>query len=156
MTKKNLDLVPVEKYLADHVQMAVATSGEFPWICTVYYVIDADLNIYFLTSPSTIHSGQISLNPKVSVAIADSPQSLTGKKAGLQMYGICNLIEKEGEVRTALSLWCEKLQVKSPDYTYEGMLSGKISGRMYKIVPKKIKFFNEALQEEGEEKLIDL
>lgn len=156
MTKINKDLVPVKKYLIDHLQMVVATYGKFPWICTVYYAVDEDLSIYFLTSPSTIHSEQVAQNPKVAVAIADSPQSLTGKKAGLQMSGICTLLEKESEVREALSLWCEKLEVKSPDYSYEGMQTGKISGRMYKIVPKKIKFFNEKLAEEGEEKLIEL
>ena len=59
-------------------------------------------------------------------------------------------------MRVGLDLWRAKLKVESPDYIFEGMQTGKISGRMYKITPKKLKFFNEALQEEGKEKLIEL
>ena len=155
MTNKQ-DLVPISKYLSGHIQMSASTSGEFPWIFTAYYVTDQDLNLYFLTGPSTIHGKQLVDNPKIAVAIADAPQEPTGKKAGLQMSGLCTQLENESEVRRALSMWCDKLNVHSPDYTYEGMQTGKISGRIYKIVPKKIKFFNENLQEEGKEKLIEL
>ncbi len=136
--------------------MSTSTQGDFPWIFTAYYATDEALNIYFLTSPTTIHGTQLVGNPKVAVAIADSPQDPSGKKAGLQMSGLCTQLTEELEVRAALALWCDKLKVKSPDYSYEGMQTGKISGRMYKIVPKKLKFFNEALQEEGKEKLIEL
>jgi uncharacterized protein YhbP (UPF0306 family) len=136
--------------------MSASTAGEFPWIFTAYYATDNDLNIYFLTGPNTIHGTQLVGNPLVAVAIADSPQELNGKKDGLKISGICTQLTEELEVRSALDLWRAKLKVESPDYTWEGMQAGKISGRMYKIVPKKIKFFNEALQEEGKEKLIEL
>lgn len=156
MTTQQQDLGRISKYLVDHVQMSASTAGEFPWIFTAYYATDNDLNIYFLTSPSTIHGKQLVGNPKVAVAIADSPQALNGKKAGLQLSGVCTLLTAESEVRSALDLWRAKLKVESPDYTFKGMQAGKISGRIYKITPKKLKFFNEALQEEGKEKLIEL
>lgn len=156
MTSNQKDLVHVRKYLSDHTQMSASTSSDFPWIFTAYYVVDQDLNLFFLTGPSTIHGKQLVSNPKIAVAIADSPQNPAGKKAGLQMSGLCTQLTEESEVRSALSKWCDKLQVHSPDYSYDGMQTGKISGRMYKIIPKKIKFFNEALQEEGKEKLIEL
>jgi len=156
MTTKQQDLEHVGKFLTDHTQMSASTSSNYPWIFTAYYTTDKDLNLYFLTSPKTIHAGQIATNPKIAVAIADSPQDLMGKKAGLQMSGLCTQLNDESEIRTALKLWRTKLNVENPDYTYESMQAGKISGRMYKIVPKKIKFFNEHLQEEGEERLIEL
>lgn len=156
MTINQKDLVHISKYLSDHMQMSASTYGDFPWIFTAYYAIDKDLNLFFLTGPTTIHGKQLVDNPNIAVAIADSPQSPVGKKAGLQMSGVCSQLTKELEVKKALSLWCDRMQVQSPDYSYEGMQLGRISGRMYKIVPKKIKFFNEALQEEGQEKLIEL
>ncbi len=36
------------------------------------------------------------------------------------------------------------------------MMSKLIDGRMYKVIPKKIKFFNQELWEEGKEPLIEL
>ena len=156
MSDTKAELENIKHYLVDHVQMSASTSGEFPWIFTAYYATDNDLNIYFLTGPGTIHGKQLVSNPKVAVAIADAPQELQSKKAGLQLSGICSLLTEESEVRSALELWRTKLNVANPDYTWEGMQTGKISGRMYKITPKKLKFFNEALQEEGKEKLIEL
>ncbi len=156
MTTHQQELEHISKYLVDHVQMSASTAGEFPWIFTAYYATDNDLNIYFLTGPGTIHGQQLVGNPLVAVAIADSPQELHGKKAGLQLSGICTQLTIESEVRAALDLWRTKLKVGSPDYTFEGMQTDKIHGRMYKITPKKLKFFNEALQEEGEEKFIEL
>ena len=145
MSDKKLDLAHIEKYLTSHMQMSASTQGDFPWIFTAYYASDEDLNIYFLTSPSTIHGTQLATNPNVAVAIA-----------GLQISGLCTQLTEELEVRAALTLWCDKLKVKSPDYSYEGMQSGKITGKMYKIAPKKLKLFDESLQEEGKESLIEL
>lgn len=156
MTYTQNDLKLISKFLTDHIQMAVSTYGDFPWIFTAYYAVDHSRNLYYLTSPLTIHGQQLSDNQEVAVAIADSPQDPANKKAGLQISGICTKLEKEEEIRIGLELWRTALKVSSPDYTYEGMQAGKINGRMYKITPKKIKFFNEALQEEGKEKLIEL
>lgn len=156
MSDNKIDLANIEKFLTNHMQMSASTQGDFPWIFTAYYASDKELNIYFLTSPSTIHGTQLATNHSVAVAIADSPQAPNGKKAGLQLSGICKQLTVESEIRMALDLWCTKLKVESPDYSYEGMQTGKISGRMYKIVPKKLKLFDESIQEEGKESLIEL
>ena len=149
-------LESVQEYLNNHFQMALATYGEHPWICTLYYSIDQDLNIYFLTSPKTIHAKQIEKNPQVAVAISDSPQAPNSNKHGLQIYGLCEQISGEKKITHAINLWKKTLGVTNPDYSYAGMLKKAISGRMYKITPKKIKFFNENLWEEGKERLIEL
>lgn len=136
--------------------MVVATSGDFPWACTVYYSTDNDLNIYFLTSPDTLHAQQIQSNPKVAVAIADSPQRPNSSKSGLQISGLCKQITGERKITHAITLWNKSLGVTDPNYSYAGMVKKAISGRMYKIVPKKIKYFNESLWEEGKERMIEL
>jgi len=156
MTTKQQDLDHVKKYLTNHFQMVLATNGRFPWVCTLYYSIDSDLNIYFLTGPTTIHGKQIAKNGKVAVAISDSPQTPASKKKGLQIYGLCKQISGVRKVTHAITLWKQTLGVTSDKYSYEGMLKKAITGRMYKITPKKIKFFNEELWEEGKEKLIEL
>ncbi len=156
MSNSKKDLTYIKKYLHDNFQMVVATYGRHPWVCTVYYSVDENLNLYFLTNPSTIHGKQIANNSKVAVAIAESPQLPSSKKKGLQIYGICEQISGKKRITHAISLWRETLGVAHPDYSYEGMMRNAISGRMYQITPKKIKFFNEELWEEGMEKLINL
>jgi uncharacterized protein YhbP (UPF0306 family) len=156
MTTKQQDLNYIKDYLKSHFQFVLATSGEHPWVATLYYSTDDDLNIYFLTSPKTIHAQHIKDNPKVAASFADSPQAPNSKKVGLQIYGICKEITGARKITHAITLWTKTLNVTNKDYSYQGMLKKAISGRMYKLTPKKIKFFNEELWEEGKEKLIEL
>ncbi|NCN44997.1 MAG: hypothetical protein COU63_00255 [Candidatus Pacebacteria bacterium CG10_big_fil_rev_8_21_14_0_10_36_11] len=152
--KKAFDLA--RKYITERVQMVIATQGEHPWIATVYYSFDDDLNLYFLSNPETIHCKHITANPQVAVAIADSPQNPASKKMGIQIFGLAEQITSKNKIVHALKLWRNTLNVKSDAYTYEGMMKKLIKGRMYKITPKKMKFFNEEVWEEGDEPLIDL
>jgi uncharacterized protein YhbP (UPF0306 family) len=149
------NLEHISKYLQEHFQMVLATNGEFPWVSTLYYSTDRDLNIYFLTGPKTIHGLQIAKNPKVAMAVSDSPQTPASKKKGLQIYGMCEQISGAHKVTYAIELWKKTVGVTSDKYSYEGMLKKAISGRMYKITPKKIKFYNEELWEEGKEQTVD-
>lgn len=136
--------------------MVLATHGDYLWIATLYYSFDNDLNIYFLSNPETVHGRQIASNPNVAIAISDSPQLPTAKKLGLQISGIAEQITDRQKIIHALSLWRKTLNVTSASYSYEGMINKLIDGRMYKVVPKKIKFFNQEIWEEGEEPLIEL
>lgn len=140
----------------DRLQMVIATNGEYPWIATVYYALDADLNFYFISDPKTLHGLHIGTNPHVALSISDSPQLPSSKKKGIQVYGVATQLKDEKEIQFGLELWRKALQVTSDAYTYEGMMKNVIQGRLYKITPKKIKYFNEELWEEGKEKTISL
>lgn len=146
----------VKQFIESRFQMVIATNGEYPWIATVYYSFDEDLNLYFLSNPVTIHCNQIAKNPKVAVSISDSPQAASAKKKGIQIYGKAEQILEKDEIISALNLWRKTLNVQSESYSYEGMMKNLIDGRMYKITPKKIKFFNQEIWEEGQEPLIEL
>jgi len=136
--------------------MVIATCGEHPWIATVYYAMDDNWNFYFLSDPKTLHCQHIAKNPEVALAIATSPQDLSENKKGVQIFGLAEQITEEAEITTAVNLWKKRLSVESDDYSYAGMMANKIKGRMYKVVPKKTKFFNEDLWEEGTETTIEL
>lgn len=144
------------EYLQSHIQFALATNGDHPWIATMYYGVDDDLNIYFLTNPDTIHAQAMSKNPLVSAVIADSPQKPDSKKIGIQLYGTASELEGEESIKAGFKIWCEVLKVTDPKYSYEGIKSGELHYRLYKLIPKKIKYYNEELWDEGDEKTIEL
>jgi len=154
--EKDKQLGLIKEYIQSQYQMVIATTGDHPWIATVYYSFDDELNLYFLSNPATIHCQQILQNPQVAVSIADSPQPANAKKIGVQIYGLAEQISGEKKITHALNLWRKSLNVTSDAYTYKGMMSKLIDGRMYMVTPKKIKFFNQELWEEGEEPLIEL
>ncbi len=156
MTTQEKTIKEIKEYLTSHFQFVLATYGDHPWPATLYYSTDDDLNIYFLTSPKTIHAQFIKNNPAIAAAISDAPQAPNSKKRGLQIYGLCEQITGARKITHAITLWTKTLGVSNPDYSYEGMMKKAISGRMYRITPKKIKFYNEELWEEGKEKMIEL
>lgn len=146
----------ITEFMKPRYQMVLATYGDDPWIATLYYSFDNNLNIYFLSSPETLHCQHIATQPKVAVSIADSPQKPASKKKGVQIYGLAEQISDKQKIIHALSLWRKTLQVTSEIYTYEGMMKKLIDGRMYKVTPKKLKFFNQEIWEEGEEPVIEV
>ncbi len=146
----------ISDYVYSHFQMTLATYGEHPWIAALYYSVDKDLNIYFLSDPQTIHCQQLSQNGEVAVSVADAPQTPTAKKLGLQIYGTAEQIAGKTKITHAITLWKKTVGVTSDVYSYAGMMNKAIKGRMYKVTPHKIKFFNEALWEEGSEPMFEL
>lgn len=149
----------IRDYLKKHNLMQVATYGnDHPWIASVYYSFDDELNLYFLSSPSTIHCKQIAQNEKVAVAITNSNQSMSGFKKGLQIYGIAEQISDVSKIKHSLKLWKDSLGVNDNELSHESMVKKVVSGRMYKITPKKIKFFNQDLfkVEDGNEPVLEM
>ncbi len=62
------------------------TDGEKPWVAPVEYVVDDELNFYFVSLVTSRHVNHIQGNPLVAVAIFDSRQpSFTGR--GIQIDG---------------------------------------------------------------------
>ncbi|MBI4089175.1 MAG: pyridoxamine 5'-phosphate oxidase family protein [Candidatus Levybacteria bacterium] len=120
--------------------MVVGANGDFPWIATVYYTFDQDLNLYFLSSPDTLHVKQILQNPKVAIVIADSNQDINKSKSGLQLSGIAQQISGLSKIKYALKLWKTNLGVVNPKLTDQA-----VKGSMFKITPKRIKLFDQKI-----------
>ena len=143
----------VRRFLSENRLLTVATHGSHPWIACVYYGFDDDLTIYFISDPTTMHGKHIGKNEKVAIAIADSNQKPESKKKGVQLYGLAELIKTETETRKAIKLWRENMNMTTEQPNYES-----VKGRMYKITPKKVKYFNQALfeVEDGKEPILEL
>ncbi len=156
MTRNKTNLLTKElvlKFLSHHKLMTIATFGEFPWIASAYYTFDQDLNLYFLSDPSTLHVKQILRNPKVSVAISDSHQDINKDKRGLQSFGIAKQISGVAKIKHVLMLWKTNLRVVDPTLTHKVVV-----GSMFKIIPKRIKLFDQRLfkVEDGKEPVLEL
>lgn len=154
LTKQHvLDFLKTQKL------MSVATFGDFPWSASVYYTFDDDLNLYFLSSPTTLHCKHIVQNNKVAISIADSSQSVAQSKRGLQIWGECEQISESAKIIHALKMWKDFLGVINSELTYENMVKKVVSGRMYRIMPKRVKLFDQELfkdVDDGEEPVLEL
>lgn len=89
--KKQRDFA--EKIVKENRYLTLATSiGQDPWIATLEYLTDKDLNLYFFSMETSKHSQHIETNPKVAVSIYSDkqPEYQPGKDiqlAGVQIKG---------------------------------------------------------------------
>ncbi len=153
LTKKDvLDFLTTKKL------MILATNGNHPWVASVFYSFDKDLNLYFISSPSTIHGKHIEKNKKVAAAIVDTNQKPSDVKRGLQIYGTVEKVSGINKIRHAIRLWKDFLNVERPDISFENMQKGLYKGRVYKLIPKKIKLFDQDKFKvpDGEEPILSL
>lgn len=132
-------------YLKKRRLMSIATYSDKPWIATVYYVTDDDLNLYFLSDPTSQHARDFVKNNKVACAIFDSDQKATDKKVGIQLWGEVSAIKSLEKINWMLKIWHEVNPGLEDVLTLESMKKRVINAKVYKVLPKKIKFFNEKL-----------
>lgn len=147
----------IYEYLQKERLMALATTGEHIWIANLYYLVDPDLNLYFLSGTHRDHSQHIKSNPEVAVAIADSSQPFAPGQKGIQLYGSAKRVNVLEQLKWMAKMWnsliatnldAEKLSAKT-------LLDSTKSG-VYKITPQKIKFFNTELWPEEQIRVLEL
>jgi len=148
----------VFNFLKTQKLMVVATSDDFPWIATVYYAFDDNLDLYFLSDPETLHCKQLARNSCVAVAIVDSRQSINEPKRGLQISGVAEEVSDMKKIKYSLAMWKNNLGISDSEISYENMIKKIFKGRMYRIIPKRIKLFDQELfdVEDGEEPILEL
>lgn len=141
------------KYLKTHRLMQIATCSNEPWICTVFYVLGDDKNLYFVSAPDTEHCKAIAVNNIVACAITDTEQTVTHKKKGVQLRGVATMLTYGATIKRALELWNKMNPGVENIINLKNIKKAAFESRVYKIKPTYIKFFNEELYGEEESKI---
>jgi len=132
----------IYNYLQTQKLMGISTFREMPWPAIVYYIVDEDLNLYFISHPDDEHCKNIEKNNKVACTIFDSNQENSKPKVGIQYSGEVEVLSNLEKVKWMVTLW-KKLIAGKDGYRPEAEDLLKVgSSRVYKVSPKKIKFYN--------------
>lgn len=130
----------IDEFLTLGQVMQLATSKENkPWISTVYYVADAERNIYWLSLPERRHSQEIMQNTHVAVAIAikqDIPV------IGIQAEGSVEIIKDAAIVKSILASYVKKYDGAGKEF-HQRFLDGKNKHELYKLTPELLVLFDE-------------
>ena len=122
---------------------ATVTGSRQPHINTAYFAYSEDLDLYFLSHPSSTHCRNVSANPSMAVAVFASTQSWTSPGLGLQLFGRCEPatgMHSEAAERLyglrfpAHAAWKDTLKPGETAFAY----------RFYRFVPEMIKILDEA------------
>jgi uncharacterized protein YhbP (UPF0306 family) len=105
------------------MQLATISEGN-PWICSVYFAIDDDMNIYWTSAKNRQHSREIMSNPKVAVTVVKDPEH----KQALQITGVASIVPPE-DITRVNKLYGDKLGHK-PE-RLEEVMANNPEGRAY-------------------------
>ena len=73
------------EFLREHDILTLAThDGDNPWVSHLYFVIDDDFTIYFVTGQTSNHSQHLESNCCVAFGAAESDSSDHRKRVGIQ------------------------------------------------------------------------
>lgn len=111
---------------------------EGPWVASVTYVFDKDLNIYWVSFPNTRHSQALQKNQKAAGTIVVN--QAVGKERALQIEGTAILLDDSSLERERLL--AEKRGVAVPSEAGEILKDGR---QWYKLTPTRIELIHSEL-----------
>ena len=131
----------IRKWLPQSHMMQLATSSESqPWCCTVYFVADDELNLYWISTPRRRHSREIAGNPKVAAAIPIK-FSEAENVVGIQVEGRAERVTDHSILKKGVELYHQRFQ---HDKTFiEDFLADKRQHKLYRLKPSLFVLFDE-------------
>lgn len=124
--------------------LTLAVCNTEPWVCTLYYGSDENLNLYLVTNPNSTHGKILELNSKIAFNIFDSHTKITDLKLGVQGKGTCTRVSELKELSKGLVLWHKANPGIESKITLTDLKKLKDT-KIYKIIPTYLKFFNKDL-----------
>jgi len=130
----------IQDYLQEAKLMQIATAvNDQPWICSVWFASDEDLNIYWFSSTTRRHSAEVLKNPKVAAAIV-FPQTPKDSPRGLQLQGTAEMLTKQEGVDKAISVYADRIFTR--EQITEFMALKDKPHRFYRIKPTQFVLFD--------------
>ena len=130
----------IEHYLKEARLMQLSTSvDDQPWVCSVWFAADEDLNIYWFSSTTRRHSKEVMQNNKVAAAIVLS-QAPQDSARGLQLQGTAELLTEQKDIDKAISVYAGRIFTKEQIEEF-GVLKDK-PHRFYRIKPTQFVLFD--------------
>ena len=137
MDKQLLSLI--RRYLGEARMMQIATvRGGQPWVCTVYFVEDDDLNLYWLSLPDARHSRELAAHDKIAVAM---PVKFDKPVIGIQAEGTAEAITDPRVVADVMKRYVGRYGVGKQ--FYDNFVTGKNKHMLYKFTPAMFGLFDE-------------
>lgn len=121
-----------------------------PWTCNVYFSVDKDLNLFFVSPTDTKHSQHIANHPKISFSIPWFDEKNLGNRKAVQGIGTCKKVTNASQILRLLKNHYKYYPLWKTVITYKAMREKLIESRPYVIAPTYMKYWDDELfGEEG-------
>ena len=114
MTSQSRQLDSIAALLHSQSTLALATTDENaqPCLAPLFYIADPELNLYWLSSPSSQHSRNLARDSAASAAVFRHTQNWN-EICGVQMRGKVDLIDDPQRRRALVKTYCERFALGS-------------------------------------------
>ena len=113
--------------------MQLATVGKTgPWICTVHFIEDEALNLYWLSLPDRRHSKELAENARVAITVA---VKLEMPVIGIQAEGRAEEVQDSEVIKNVMKKYVTKYKIG--DSFYENYVAGSNKHKLYKFTPNR-------------------
>lgn len=130
----------IKDYLSTAKLMQLATSiDNQPWVCSIWFATDENLNIYYFSSITRRHSKEVMENNKVAGAIV-LPQTPNDPPRGLQFQGIVEQLNKQVDIDKAISVY--EGRIFSKEKIEEFINHKEKPHKFYRIKPTQFVLFD--------------
>ena len=129
----------IKKSLEKQRLMQLATVGKAgPWICTVHFIEDEALNLYWLSLPDRRHSKELAENARVAITVA---VKLEMPVIGIQAEGRAEEVQDSEVIKNVMKKYVTKYKIG--DSFYENYVAGSNKHKLYKFTPNRFSLFDE-------------
>ncbi len=138
----------IADFLAVHTTMTLTTAGPdgAPQAAAVFYAPDDELNLYFLSEPTTRHARNLATDPRVAATIQADGQDWRQIR-GLQIEGMAALVEDVGEMAHAAQVYAARFDFLAGLLTGTGegapaLVGPLVRSRFYVLRPRWLRLID--------------
>jgi len=130
-------------FLKSQRLLIIASQDKDIWVSNVFYGIDDNFKIYFISDNKRKHSKQMLANPKVAFSTVWFNENNHEDRKGIQGQGICRPAADEEEIKKGVEMHNEFFPEFKENVSLETIKLGKRD--LWIIEPKYIKYWDDEL-----------
>jgi uncharacterized protein YhbP (UPF0306 family) len=141
--------IPINKlslynFLFNHKSIAVSCFDRSEiWVCNLYFAVDDEFNMYFVSSSDSRHCKIIIANPNIAFANNSYNSLDLGDRNGVQGTGKCYILQDQIQIQNAIELYNKAFPHSKNEITQDWILNNNSNSHLWKITPKTIKFWSD-------------
>lgn len=128
----------VERYLAAHHTMTIATAGNTPHAASVFYAMDGSFGLVFLSKKTSLHATHIGRSAPVALTVSEDYSDWEAIQ-GVQLWGEARLLGGTAKAG-ALAAYIKRFPFVR-DLLKQPRLADLVKGLgVYRVEPRRVAF----------------
>jgi len=108
--RKQLELVAALLNEESTLSLATAGAGGQPCVAPLFYIVDKNLSLYWLSSENSLHSRNLAINSRVAATVYRNANNWK-KIRGVQLRGVVSKVTESARRNTILVAYCERFKL---------------------------------------------